>query len=120
MTATRSPIVIASVWSCVTYSVVVPSSWCSRAMYARISTRSLASRFESGSSMRKACGWRTIARPSATRWRWPPDSARGRRASRSPMPSRRATAPARVAREAAGAPCIFSANPMLSATLMCG
>ena len=29
--------------------------------------------------MRKACGWRTIARPIATRWRWPPESARGLR-----------------------------------------
>jgi hypothetical protein len=72
ITATRSPIVIASVWSCVTYSVVVPSSWCSRAMYARISTRSLASKLLKGSSIRNAAGWRTIARPNATRWRWPP------------------------------------------------
>jgi hypothetical protein len=38
---------------------------------ARIWTRSLASRFDSGSSIRNACGWRTIARPIATRWRWP-------------------------------------------------
>ena len=37
-------------------------------------TRSFASRFESGSSSRKACGSRTIARPIATRWRWPPES----------------------------------------------
>ena len=36
---------------------------------ARIWTRSFASRFESGSSMTKACGRRTIARPMATRWR---------------------------------------------------
>ena len=39
-------------------------------------TRSFASRFESGSSMRNAFGSRTIARPIATRWRWPPESAR--------------------------------------------
>jgi hypothetical protein len=31
----------------------------------------LASRFESGSSNRKTFGLRTIARPMATRWRWP-------------------------------------------------
>src|SRR3954464_231834 len=62
MTATPSPIVIASVWSCVTYRVVVPSSWCSRAMYARISTRSLASRFDSGSPPRKGAGARRTAR----------------------------------------------------------
>ena len=46
-------------------------------------TRSFASRFESGSSSRNACGWRTIARPIATRCRWPPDSCAGRRSSRS-------------------------------------
>ena len=28
--------------------------------------------------MRKACGSRTIARPIATRWRWPPERWRGR------------------------------------------
>ncbi len=42
-------------------------------------TRSLASRFDSGSSNRKAAGLRTMARPMATRWRWPPESARGLR-----------------------------------------
>src|SRR5215218_7520298 len=42
-------------------------------------TRSLASRFERGSSIRYAWGLRTIARPIATRWRWPPDSAAGLR-----------------------------------------
>ena len=45
-----------------------------RRISARICTRSLASRFESGSSIRNACGSRTMARPIATRWRWPPES----------------------------------------------
>jgi hypothetical protein len=36
-------------------------------MYARISTRSFASRLDSGSSIRNAEGERTTARPSATR-----------------------------------------------------
>ena len=54
-------------------------------------TRSFASRFESGSSMRKACGSRTIARPIATRWRWPPESAAGRRSSSVSSPSISAT-----------------------------
>ena len=40
----------------------------------RICTRSLASRFDSGSSNRNTFGLRTMARPMATRWRWPPDS----------------------------------------------
>ena len=52
----------------------------------RISTRSLASRLESGSSIRNAAGSRTIARPIATRWRWPPDSCRGLRSSSSTRP----------------------------------
>jgi hypothetical protein len=40
---------------------------------------SLASRFDSGSFINKACGSRTMARPIATRCRWPPDSAVGLR-----------------------------------------
>ena len=48
-------------------------------MSVRVWTRILASRFDSGSSMQKTCGLRTIARPIATRWRWPPESALGLR-----------------------------------------
>ena len=61
--------VMASVWSCVTYSVVVFSALTTSEISARIWTRSLASRLESGSSIRKTCGSRTIDRPIATRWR---------------------------------------------------
>ena len=57
----------------------------------RVCTRSLASRFDSGSSIRNTCGWRTIARPIATRWRWPPDSLAGLR-SRNSSRSRSAAA----------------------------
>ena len=67
ITATRSPIVIASTWSWVTYTVVTSRSDCSLAMSVRVCTRILASRFDSGSSMQKTCGSRTIARPMATR-----------------------------------------------------
>ncbi len=45
-------------------------------------TRSDASRLDSGSSNRKTLGLRMMARPIATRWRWPPDSAFGLRSSR--------------------------------------
>ena len=69
MIAMRSPIVIASTWSWVTYTNVAASRRCSSMSSARVCTRSLASRFESGSSMRNAVGRRTIARASATRWR---------------------------------------------------
>src|SRR3954452_13314715 len=77
MTATRSPSVMASTWSCVTYTVVTPRRSCSRETSARICTRSFASRLDSGSSMRNAAGSRTIARPMATRWRWAPDRVAG-------------------------------------------
>src|SRR5205085_1043970 len=56
ITATRWPRVIASTWSCVTYTVVTPSRRWSCERDARMPTRSLASRFESGSSSRNACG----------------------------------------------------------------
>ena len=79
ITATRSPSVIASVWSWVTYTVVVPTRCWIRDTSVRICTRSFASRFDSGSSIRNTFGERTIARPIATRWRWPPDRFAGLR-----------------------------------------
>src|SRR3954470_15873099 len=77
--------------------VVTSSSLWSFLMSARICTRSFASRFESGSSMRKACGWRTMARPIATRWRCPPDSARGLRSRNGSGAGTRRRSPARLA-----------------------
>jgi hypothetical protein len=47
----------------------MPSFFCSREISLRIWPRSLASRFDSGSSNRNASASRTIARPMATRWR---------------------------------------------------
>ena len=71
---------------------------------------------DSGSSIRNACGWRTMARASATRWRWPPESWPGgaQQMRRSPalrrLPARRRRSrrasrlpPARGARPAAAA-----------------
>src|ERR1700680_4284180 len=57
--------------------VVVFSRWCNSLISARIWTRSLASRLESGSSKRNTFGSRTIARPIATRWRWAREDVRG-------------------------------------------
>ena len=79
ITAMRSPSVIASTWSWVTKIIVVSRRACSRFSSARSSARSLASRFESGSSSRKATGSRMSARPMATRWRCPPESWAGLR-----------------------------------------
>ena len=80
------PSVIASIWSWVTYSVATPMRRWMRETSARICTRSFASRFESGSSIRNTLGSRTIARPIATRWRWPPESWPGLRSSHSVSP----------------------------------
>src|SRR3954453_15138283 len=51
MTAIRSPIVIASTWSWVTYTIVVCRRWWRRAISARVATRSFASRLDSGSPL---------------------------------------------------------------------
>ena len=59
----RSASVIASAWSCVTYTNVAPSRSCSFFSSARTPSRSAASRFESGSSRRNTFGRRTSARP---------------------------------------------------------
>ena len=79
MTAIRSESTIASSWSWVTKIEVMPSSRCSRLISVRVRMRSAASRLDSGSSIRKTAGLRTTARPTATRWRWPPLSSAGRR-----------------------------------------
>ena len=76
---------IASFWSCVTNTVVVFSRSCSLRSSTHISSRNSASSVPSGSSIRKALGWRTMARPSATRCRSPPDSPPTRESSRCSM-----------------------------------
>src|SRR5262249_8134380 len=88
MTAMRSPSVIASIWSWVTYTMVVPVRWCRRLISARTSTRSLASRFESGSSNRYTSGSRPMARPRAPPPPPPPP--------RPPPPRRRAGPPLHI------------------------
>jgi hypothetical protein len=91
-----------------------------RTISARIWTRRFASRFESGSSMRKALGLRTMARPMATRWRCPPDRLAGLRRSCSSRSSRVAALPTFSRMRAFGVRAIFSAKPMFWATFMCG
>ena len=86
----------------------------------RISMRSLASRLESGSSNRKSLGSRTSARPIATRWRWPPESWAGRRASRCSICSVFATLATARRRSAFGTPRISMPKPMFSATFIDG
>src|SRR5258706_9118452 len=72
----------ASLWSCVTYTVVMRSSRCRRFSSKRIFSRSFASRLESGSSSRSSCGSMTSARPSARRCCCPPESLVASRSAR--------------------------------------
>ena len=57
---------------------------------SRAELRSLASRFESGSSSRNTTGSRTTARASATRWRSPPDKLARLAIEEASMPNMRA------------------------------
>ena len=89
-------------------------------MSARICTRSLASRFESGSSIRKTCGLRTIARPIATRWRWPPESSFGLRSRYGVRSSSFAAQATRSLITSLGSLRSRRPNAMFSPTLRCG
>ena len=112
--------VMASVWSWVTYSVAAPIRRCTRSTSARICTRSFASRLDSGSSIRKMAGSRTIARPMATRCRCPPDSCRGLRPSMVVRPRMDPASRTRRSRSAFGIFRFSSANAMFWATVRCG
>jgi len=70
-----------------------------------------------------AGGWRTMARPNATRWRWPAgeELARLWRVSSSPMPRMSGRLPHAFCQSRAFSNLrIFRPNAMLSYTLMCG
>ena len=120
MTPTRSPIAIASTWSWVTQTVVTPRRRWIRQMAARVSLRNLVSRFDIGSSNSSSRGARMMARPRADRWRWPPDNCAGRRSSTSATWSSSATSRTLVAAVVAWIRAALRANPMFSATVMCG
>ena len=57
--------------------MVVPASRSTHFSSARISSRSSASRLDSGSSISSTAGSTASARATATRWRWPPESCAG-------------------------------------------
>src|ERR1700682_5447467 len=61
---------------------VVSRSRCSFCSSIRVWPRSLASRLDRGSSSKNTLGLGMMARPRATRWRWPPDHARRKRVRR--------------------------------------
>ena len=77
ITAIVSAIVIASSWSCVTWTKVMPTSFWIRFSSSCICLRSFRSSAPSGSSSRRTRGLLTIARASATRCCWPPESCVG-------------------------------------------
>src|SRR5439155_258402 len=80
---TESPvaaaIVIASSWSCVTWTNVMPTSCWSRLRKSCICLRSFRSRAPSGSSRSRTRGLQTSARARATRCCCPPESCLGLR-----------------------------------------
>ena len=84
MTATVSAIVMASSWSCVTCTNVMPTSVWIRLSSICIWRRSLRSSAPSGSSSSSTRGRLTIARASAMRCCWPPESWAGLRRARCP------------------------------------
>src|SRR5215813_9121908 len=99
----------------------VAESWAWRRLSSvRISTRSLASRLESGSSMRKTAGLTTIVRASATRCASPPDSVAGRFPSSGAMRVVVATACTRAATSASGTFLMRNGKAMLSKTFRWG
>ena len=79
MTATVSAMVMASSWSCVTWTKVMPTSVWMRLSSICIWRRSLRSSAPSGSSSSSTSGWLISARATATRCCWPPESWPGLR-----------------------------------------
>ena len=86
----------------------------------RICTRSFASRFDNGSSIRNAFGERTIARPIATRWRCPPDRFAGLRSRCGSRSRILAASSTRLLISPESTFASLSAKPMFSRTVMCG
>src|SRR6266496_2415310 len=89
MIAIRSAIVIASSWSCVTWTKVMPTSCWIAFISSCICLRSFRSSAPSGSSRSSTRGRLTSARARATRCCWPPESWRGLRFSIPESPTRR-------------------------------
>ena len=84
---TRSAISAACA-SCVTITIVCPSSSAEARKSSRISPPVFESRLPVGSSANTTVGWETSARAIATRCCWPPDSSDGRCRRRSVRPTR--------------------------------
>src|SRR6185437_3763811 len=93
---------------------------CADLLDQRVATRSAASRLDNGSSNRNTFGSRTMARPIATRCRWPPESCLGRRSRYCRICSRSAAFSTRCRIWSLSEPASCMPNAMLSKTVMCG
>ena len=120
MIAIVSAIDIASSWSWVTYTVVAFRRSCRPRSSWHITSRNSESSAPIGSSIMKASGWRTIARPSATRWRSPLDRPDTGLSIRCSMRSTRAASATLASISRRGTPCESSGKAMLRRTFMCG
>ena len=120
ITAIRSEIDSASVWSCVTMTKVVPSRACRFFSSTCMCSRSAASSADRGSSSSSSFGSQMIARASATRCRWPPDSAATGRPAKAPSPTRSSASPTRRRISPEATPRTERPKPTLPATVMCG
>src|SRR3712207_6311510 len=98
----------------------MPRRRCSREISVRIWPRSLASRFDNGSSKRNASAWRTMARPIATRRRWPPERFAGLRSRCSLSSSTSAASVTRRRTSSSGVLDSRGGRAMFSYTVMCG
>ena len=96
-TATRSPSSKASSCSWVTKSVVIPIARIARFNSRRVFSRSVGSRFESGSSSSSTRGDGASARASATRCCWPPEISVTLRPSKPESPASASTSDTRAA-----------------------
>ena len=120
MMAILSAMAMASRWSWVTYTVVAPRRSCRARNSRHISSRNSASSAPSGSSIMKASGWRTMARPSATRWRSPLVKPETEDLSKCVICSVAAACATRVSISARGMPCDTSGKAMFWRTDICG
>ena len=120
ITAMRSAIDMASSWSWVTTTKVMPTSCCSRFSSSCISARTLRSSADSGSSSRSSRGRLTMARARATRCRWPPESWAGRAFVFPVSPTVASTSSTRLRTSALGSPSRSSPYATFLATDMWG
>jgi len=109
---------LATAWSWVTTTIVVPPAF-SSAIRSSSAAPVAESRLPVGSSASTIAGSPASARAIATRWRSPPDNWVGRAASLWPSPTRRSAQAARSLRSGAGTPAYSSPSATLFSAFAC-